>query len=322
MKHLTTFLFCLLAFHLPLKAVSDNPDTLMVAKDGSGQYQTLGEALENCRVLMDYHKVIFLKKGVYKEKVIIPSGLQHIEIVGEDADSTIIMGSDYANLFLPGTTTKMGTFKTYTLRIDGSHIILRNLTIENNAPQLGQAVALHTEGDYIQCIHCHLIGNQDTVYTGREGSLLYFSDCYIEGTTDFIFGSATAWFENCEIHSKANSYITAASTPKESPFGYVFNHCKLTASEGITKVFLGRPWRPYSATIYMNCIMDRHICPEGWDNWRNKENEKTVRYAEYNNSGEGSCTDKRVAWCRQLTKKEAQRVTIKNVFTTSHCWTW
>ena len=136
----------------------------------------------------------------------------------------------------------MGTFRTYTLKIEGSDITLKNITIENNSARLGQAVALHTEGDRLLFINCRFLGHQDTIYTGVGGTRLYFKDCYIEGTTDFIFGPSTAWFENCTIKSKANSYVTAASTPADQAYGYVFNHCKLIADEGIDKVFLGRPW--------------------------------------------------------------------------------
>ena len=198
----------------------------------------------------------------------------------------------------------MGTFKTYTLRVDASHVTFRNLTVENNAPQLGQAVALHTEGTDLRFINCRFLGNQDTIYTGRPGGCLLFSHCYIEGTTDFIFGPATVLFTACAIHSKKDSYITAASTPKEQPIGYVFYRCKLTSAPGVTKVYLGRPWRPYAATLFMECELGAHIRPEGWENWRNPANEKTARYAEYHNSGKGATTTGRAGWTRQLTDKQ------------------
>ena len=207
----------------------------------------------------------------------------------------------------------MGTFRTYTLKVEGTNITVKNITIENNAAKLGQAVALHTEGDHLTFENCRILGNQDTIYTGTPGTRCYFHNCYIDGTTDFIFGPSTAWFENCELHSKADSYITAASTPKGQTYGYVFNHCKLTADPDVTKVYLGRPWRPYAHTLFMNCEMGSHIRPIGWDNWRNKENEKTVRYEEYNNTGAGASTKQRAAWTRQLTKKEAAQITKEKV---------
>lgn len=298
----------------------DNPDTLFVARDGTGEFRTVNEAVEVCRAFMEYHKVIFVKKGVYKEKIIIPSWLTNIEICGEDAEKTIITYDDHANIQIPkigqeatGQTQGMGTFRTYTVKIEGQDITFKNITIENNAARLGQAVALHTEGDHLMFIGCRFLGNQDTVYTGVGNTRCYFDHCYIEGTTDFIFGPSTCWFEQCTILSKTNSYITAASTPKDVKFGYIFNKCKLIAAEGANKVFLGRPWRPYAYTLYINTEMGSHIVPQGWENWRNPENEKTARYAEYGSTGPGANAKARVSWAHQLTKKEVQQITLQAV---------
>lgn len=263
---------------------------------------------------MDYTVTIYIKDGIYKEKLVIPSWVKNVQLVGESAEGTIITYDDHANI------NKMGTFRTYTIKVEGNDITFKNLTIENNAAPLGQAVALHTEGDRLMFIHCRFLGNQDTIYTGREGARLLFTSCYIEGTTDFIFGPATALFERCTIHSKRNSYITAASTPENVAFGYVFKNCKLTAAPGVTKVYLGRPWRPYASTTFLNCEFGSHIRPEGWDNWRNEANEKTARYAEFGNTGEGAVTAGRVKWAKQLTPKEALRYTIENIFTDSSNW--
>ena len=298
----------------------DNPDTIVVARDGTGEFRTVDEAIEVCRAFMDYHKVIFVKNGIYKEKLIIPSWLQNIEICGEDVEKTVITYDDHANIKRPETGKGMGTFRTYTLKIEGNSITLKNITIENNAPRIGQAVALHTEGDKLVFINCRFLGNQDTVYTGTEGTRLYFKDCYIEGTTDFIFGPSVAWFENCDIRDKSNSYVTAASTPAGQKYGYVFNNCRITCEEGVDKCYLGRPWRPYAYTLFMNCELGKHIRPEGWHNWGNESNEKTARYLEYNNRGEGSNTSKRCAWSKQLTKKEAAKITLEEVFSQSTSW--
>ena len=320
----TTMLTLALVFMGTLSAFSankyDNPDTLFVARDGTGEFRNVGDAVEVCRAFMDYHKVIFVKKGVYKEKLIIPSWLDNIEIVGEDVETTIITFDDHANVRQEGTERAMGTFRTYTLKIEGNGIVLKNITIENNSARLGQAVALHTEGDRLQFIGCRFLGHQDTIYTGKGGTRLLFRDCYIEGTTDFIFGPSTAWFERCHIHSKANSYVTAASTPQDVAYGYVFNHCRLTAAEGIDKVYLGRPWRPYAHTLFMNCELGSHIVPAGWHNWGKTSNEQTTRYEEYNNTGEGAATKERAAWSRQITKKQAALVTIDNVFRQDNQW--
>ena len=292
MKRLLLLIPAILA-SLGMNAASkyDNPDTIVVARDGTGEFRTIDEAIEVCRAFMDYHKVIYVKNGTYKEKLVIPQWLQNIEICGESTEKTIITYDDHANVkIVLGTaaprTQAMGTFRTYTLKIEGNNITLKNLTVENNAARLGQAVALHTEGDRLVFINCRFIGHQDTVYTGMPGTRVFFKDCYICGTTDFIFGPSTAWFENCTIESLVNSYVTAASTPKEQPYGY---------------------------TLFMNCELGRHIRPEGWHNWE-QHREQTARYMEYNNHGEGADTKARVSWSRQLNKKEASQITPSAVF--------
>ena len=315
MKNLILFsLLSLLSVSVSAASPYDNPDTIVVARDGTGQFRTVSEAIEVCRAFMDYHKVIFIKKGTYKEKIIIPQWLQHIELCGEDRDQTIITWDDHANI------NKMGTFRTYTLKVEGNAITLKNLTIENNAARLGQAVALHTEGDMLTFIGCRFLGHQDTIYTGTAHTRLYFKDCYIEGTTDFIFGPSTAWFEHCDIFCKLNSYITAASTPRDAQYGYIFNHCQVRCAEGVDKVYLGRPWRDYGYTLFMHCDLPRQIRPEGWHHWQ-KEREQTARYMEYNNHGEGADPSRRVRWSRQLSKKEAERITPQEVFRIQSSWT-
>ncbi len=320
MKKLLTLILFLLAFVNVKAANYDNPDTIVVSRDGTGQFRNVAEAIEVCRAFMEYHKVIYVKKGTYKEKLIIPQWLTNIEICGEDRDNTIITWDDHANILLSATGKGMGTFRTYTLKIQGSRITLKNITIENNAARLGQAVALHTEGDCLTFLNCRFLGHQDTIYTGNAKCRHYFKDCYIEGTTDFIFGPSTAWFEHCDILCKADSYITAASTPQDVPYGYIFNNCHITAASNVTKVYLGRPWRDYGYTLFMNCELPRQIRPEGWHHWQ-KEREKTARYMEYNNHGEGAATGQRVSWSHQLTKKEAQQITLEKVFSRNDTWT-
>ena len=292
----------------------ERQDTIVVSRDGTGNFRTLQEAIESARAFMDYTVTIYVKNGVYKEKVIVPSWVENIDIIGEDRDKTIITYDDHANI------NKMGTFRTYTVKVEGSDITFKNLTIENNEAQFGQEVALHTEGDRLKFINCRILGNQDTIYTGAKFTRLYFKDCYIDGTTDFIFGPSTALFEDCIIHSKRNSYVTAASTPKEAKYGYVFKHCKLTAEPGVDKVYLGRPWRPYAYTLFIECELGKHIVPAGWHNWGKQSNEETARYMEYKNTGEGANVSERVAWSKQLTKKEAEAVTVDAIFSTQSNW--
>ena len=281
---------------------------ITVDRKGTGDFTSLQEAINTVRAFdPDGGTVILVKNGVYHEKIMIPDWICNLKILGESRENTLITYNDHAKI------NDMGTFRTYTMQIRGNDIQLENLTIENAAEPLAQAVALHTEGDRLSFRNCRFLGNQDTQYLAGEGNRLYFQNCYIEGTTDFIFGGATAWFEACEIHCKRDSYITAASTPQNITYGFVFDKCKITAAGDVTSVYLGRPWRPFAMTVFMNCELPKEIHPAGWENWRNPENEKTARYAEYNNRGEGSSTTERVKWAKVLNKKEAKKITRANV---------
>ena len=191
--------------------------TLIVSENGEGDYISIQKAIDNLRAFTPVPHVIYLKPGVYKEKIVIPTWMTELSIIGEDAETTIVTWNDYS-----GKLDGMHTFNTFTTLISGNDIYVRNVTFQNNAEPLGQAVAINVEGDRVVFQNCRFLGNQDTVYLGREGTRQFFLNCYIEGTTDFIFGPSTALFQNCHIHSKKNSYITAASTPKNSLFGLVF----------------------------------------------------------------------------------------------------
>ena len=281
---------------------------ITVDRKGTGDFTSLQEAINTVRAFdPDGGTVILVKNGVYHEKIVIPDWICNLKILGESRENTLITYNDHAKI------NDMGTFRTYTMQIRGNDIQLENLTLENAAEPVAQAVALHTEGDRLIFRNCRFLGNQDTQYLAGEGNRLYFQNCYIEGTTDFIFGGATAWFEACEIHCKRDSYITAASTPQNITYGFVFDKCKITAAGDVTSVYLGRPWRPFAMTVFMNCELPEEIHPAGWENWRNPENEKTARYAEYNNRGEGSSTTGRVKWAKVLNKKEAKKITRANV---------
>lgn len=296
------------------KAAETKKYDIVVARDGSGDFRNIQDAIESIRAFKPGERtVVYIKKGVYKEKVTVHSWITNVDFIGEDKENTIITYDDHANINIPGTAMKMGTFRTHTVLVQGNDITFQNLTIENNAEQKGQAVALHVEGDRVAFFNCNILGNQDTIYTGREQTRNYFENCYIEGTTDYIFGPSTAWFEACQLHCKRDSYITAASTPEYVKFGYIFNNCKITASDKVKKMYLGRPWRQYGMTLFMHCDMGSFMRPEGWHNWGKAENEQTARYYEFENTGEGAAIDKRVAWSKQLTKKEAKEYTLENV---------
>lgn len=313
-KFLSTFVIALAQFFW---AQSTPYRTITVAKDGSREFSTVQKAINSVRDLGPGEALIKIKAGVYNEKIVIPSSKHKITLQGENKENTIITNDDYSGK-LDALNEKMTTFNSYTLLVMSDDIKISNLTIQNASCNQGQAVALHVEGDRFIVKDSKILGCQDTIYTGGNHSRQYYENCFIEGTTDFIFGSATVIFKNCTIKSLANSYITAASTDQSKSFGYVFFDCTLIAKEGITKVFLGRPWRSYARTVFINTEMGNHILPEGWNPWKGDkmipDKDKTAYYAEYNSKGEGGNISQRVAWSHQLTKKEAKKYTIKNIF--------
>ena len=287
------------------------PSDFVVASDGSGNFTSIQKAIDACKAFPDHRIVIFVKNGTYKEKLVIPSCNTQLLIVGESVEKTIITYDDYFDKVNRGRNS---TFYTYTMKVEANDFRLENITVENTAGAVGQAVALHVEGDRCVFFNCRILGNQDTIYAAGRFSRQYFKNCYIEGTTDFIFGEATSVFENCSIHCKSDSYITAASTSEGKLFGFVFLNCKITAAEGVGKVYLGRPWRIYAKTAFLNCEMGAFICPEGWHNWSKPESEKKAVYAEYNNTGEGALNSRRVLWSVKLSKKEACFFTREKIF--------
>ncbi len=288
---------------------SKDNDNIVVAKDGTGDYNSIQEAINASKAFPYDRVVINIKNGIYNEKVKVHEWNTNISLIGESKENTIITYDDYFGKMNMGRNS---TFYTYTLLVEADDFYATNLTIQNTAGEVGQAVALSVFSDKVYIENCNILGNQDTLYASGEGRQ-YFKNCYIEGTTDFIFGNATALFENCVIHSKKNSYITAASTPEGAAFGYVFRNCKLTNDEDVTKVYLGRPWRIYAQTVFLNCQLGKHILPEGWHNWSKPEAESTAFYAEFDNTGEGFQPEKRVSWSKQLTAEEVEKYTSKNI---------
>jgi len=284
----------------------------VVASDGTADFRSIQAAIEACKSF-PYERIrIFIKKGIYHEKVFIPEWNPKISLIGEDADSTIIVYDDYFKKINKGPNS---TFYTPTVLVQGNDFYAENITFKNDAGPVGQGIALAVDADRCVFVHCHIIGNQDALYVTGEAKRQYFRNCRIEGTTDFIFGQATALFDSCTIVCKANSFITAASTPANSRYGLVFRNCSIQAVPGVDKVYLGRPWRRYAKTVFLHCEMGNFIRQEGWDNWRNPENEKTVFYAEYHSTGPGARPTDRVKWSHQLNPKQASTYTIKQIFT-------
>ena len=314
------FAFLLIISVVQLKGQPQTyPSRFVVAQDGSGDFKTVQEAIHAVRDLSQQMVTIFIKRGTYHEKLVIPSWKTKIALVGEDRDATIISNNDYSGKAFPGgkdqfQKDKFTTYTSYTVLVQGDDFSAENLTIENTAGRVGQAVALHLEADRCVIKNCKLLGNQDTLYVAKEYNRQFFLNCEIEGTTDFIFGEATVVFQNCVIKSLMNSYVTAAATGPNQQYGFVFLDCHLIADTSAKKVFLGRPWRPHAKTVFIHCNLESHIIKEGWDNWRNPENEKTVLYAEFNNYGAGSDHKNRVNWSRQLSAKQAKQYTLENIF--------
>ena len=282
------------------------PITITVAQDGTGLYKTVQEAFNAVPANSSKKTIINIKPGIYKEKLFLDSTKRNVQLLGDDKFKTIITYDDHTGKVAPnGDTINTRTSWTFLNRSDD--FIAYNITFQNDAGfTAGQAVAVESDGDKATFLNCRFIGNQDVLFLNNENSRQFFSNCYIEGTTDFIFGSATAWFDSCKIYSKKNSHVTAASTPQNKEWGFVFNACELTGDTSLHAVSLGRPWRPYAAVVYMNCYIGEHIKPEGWSNWNNTENYKTARYAEYKNYGPSSDPTKRVNWSKQLSDEEAK----------------
>ncbi|MFC3197867.1 pectinesterase family protein [Parapedobacter deserti] len=286
---------------------------LVVAQDGSGDYSTIQEAIMAVPDMRSARTVIRIKPGVYKEKLVLPASKTNVSLIGEDADVTILTYDDYSskkNRF----GEAIGTSGSSSFFVFGDGFYAENVTFENSAGPVGQAVAVRVSADRVFFNRCRFLGHQDTLYPQLAGSRQYYKDCYIEGTTDFIFGAATALFQSCEIHCKlGGSYITAASTPDTVQYGFVFQNCIIGGEASPQSTYLGRPWRPYAKTVFINCHMGEQIRPEGWHNWEKESNERTVSYAEYNNRGEGVHWEKRVSWADGLTAAQAEYYTKERI---------
>ncbi|RKR81476.1 pectinesterase [Mucilaginibacter gracilis] len=286
---------------------------IIVALDGSGDYQTVQQAINAVPDNSNTETEILIKKGTYKEKLVLPASKKEVHFIGEDATNTILTYDDYAGK--KDTSGKdLGTSRSASFYIYGAGFTAKNITFQNSAGPVGQAVAVYVAGDRCCFIGCRFLGFQDTVYTYGRGTREYYKNCYIEGTTDYIFGASTALFEGCQLFCKSGGYyLTAASTLDTTAYGYVFIKCKITGNAPDNSYHLGRPWRPYAKVVYLYCEIDSMIKPEGWDNWRNPENEKTAYYAEYKNTGPGYQPNQRVTWSHQLTDAEASKYTMKQI---------
>jgi pectinesterase len=302
-----TTLFSLIAFK------SFAQYDFVVAADGSGDFTTVQAAFNAVPDFRQNVTTIFIKKGIYKEKLTLATSKTKVRIIGEEVTQTILTYDDFAskkNSF----GEAIGTTGSSSFFIFADDFIAENITFENSAGPVGQAVAVRISGDKVQFINCRFLGFQDTLYAHGEKSRQYYKDCYVEGTVDYIFGWSTAFFENCTIFTKKGGmYITAASTLEGSAHGFVFVNCKITGDAPDQSIYLGRPWRPFAKTVFINCQLDKLIKPEGWHNWNKPDAEKTSFYAEFNSTGDGASKNSRVTWSHQLSDQEKDNYTITKV---------
>ena len=288
----------------------------VVAQDGSGDFFTVQEAIN---AVPDFRKnvrtTILVRKGVYKEKLIVPESKINISLIGQEG--AVISYDDYANkqnLF----GENKGTSGSSSCYIYAPDFYVENITFENTSGPVGQAVACFVSADRAYFKNCRFLGFQDTLYTYGKGVRQYYEDCYIEGTVDFIFGWSTAVFNRCHIHSKRYGYVTAPSTDEGQKYGYVFYDCKLTADANVKNVYLSRPWRPFAQAVFIHCDLGKHILPVGWHNWNKKDAEKTVFYAEYDSYGPGANPKARAAFSHQL--KDTEGYEIESVLAGTDGW--
>ncbi len=285
----------------------------VVALDGSGDFRSVQAAIDAVPPLRKKRTTIFIKNGIYKEKLLLPPTATDVTMIGEDVQHTILTFDDFSsrkNRF----GEEMGTSSSSSFFVYGDGFIARNITFENTAGPVGQAVAVRVDGDRVKFENCRFLGYQDTLYPHGKTSRQYYKNCYIEGTVDFIFGWSTAVFDSCQIFCKAPGFVTAASTEEQTQVGFVFRACTISGSAPVQSVYLGRPWRPFAKVVYLNCALGPVIAPAGWDNWEKADNERTAYFAEHGSVGPGAAPGSRVPWAHTLSPVEAESYTLEKIF--------
>ena len=297
---------------------------MTVAADGSGQFRTVQAAVDSApkgNIRID------IKPGEYREVIKVNANGVELHGLGSSPADTVLVYDNSAGT--PGPDGRqLGTGRSGTMTVTGDDFTAENLTIANDFEKKhgrvevgSQAVALNISGDRGVLRHVRLLGYQDTLYAGSKlchapvgdpaaekpcyAARQYYSDCYIEGHVDFIFGDARAVFDRCEIHAMAHvmDTITAQSRLQPSKIsGYVFRDCTITAEEGARDILLGRPWRDYATVIFINTDFRAPLDPAGWKEWDGRL--KTSDYAEFNSHGLSGDVSKRIAPSRQLTSAE------------------
>ncbi|KAJ8763406.1 hypothetical protein K2173_002289 [Erythroxylum novogranatense] len=283
-------------------ATTDLSTAVLVRVDqsGNGDYKKIQDAIDSVPSNNSELVFIWVKPGVYREKITVPADKPFVTLSGAQAVNTIITWSEGGNIH-----------ESPTMTVLASDFVGRYLTIQNTYGSGDKAVALRVSGDRAAFYGCRILSYQDTLLD--EVGSHYYKNCYIEGATDFICGDANSLFERCQLHSISgnNGSITAQSrnSPSENT-GYVFLGCKIT---GNGSAFLGRPWGTYSRVVFTYTYLSGVIVPLGWDNWTDGTNQSSVFYAEYKCYGPGADRSKRVKWSQSLSKDEATPFLTKDM---------
>jgi pectinesterase len=291
----------------------------VVAADGSGDHRTVQAAINAAPQTTSASRrwMIFVKAGTYQEIVYVQREKRHVVLIGEDPARTKITyhlkASDTGLDGLP-----IGTFRTPTVFIDADDFTAENLTFENAAGPVGQALAVRVDGDRVVFRNMRFLGWQDTMLLNRGRH--YIEESLITGHVDFIFGGATAYFARCRIHVWRDGYITAPSTPVDQPFGFVFHRARITGASEETRTYLGRPWRDAGASTFIDSTMSAVVRPAGWHNWDQPAREKTARFAEFGSSGVGASLAGRVAWATFRPVAEGNAITVDRVLGGADRW--
>ncbi len=336
---LTAFLFGISVF---AKNKSINAD-FIVAPDGSGNYTKIQDAINAVPSNSEKRTVIFIRKGLYNtEKLIVPADKKNITLIGENRDKTIISYHIFdckeggLNNKCPAEDaakwSKIIMQTSATIALLGDGFQAKNITFQNTAGPVGQALAIVVDSDKNIFINCNFLGYQDTIYLRKSGKRSYFLNCLILGRTDYIYGAGIAFFDACEIRSYGGGWITAPATPQDQKYGYIFNKCKLTyisdsprSGDDGQAIALGRPWHLFPKVAWIKCKMCKEIDPKGWPTtWRMDYADKStdLHLYEYKNSGPGADMSGRVKWAglRALTDKEASEYTLSKVITGTDGW--
>lgn len=329
MKSIAVVSGCTIALLLGSSFALAAGKTITVSADGRGDFQTLREAIAAVPETGTTPTTLHIRAGIYEGPIVVPITKPMVTFEGDDAQTTIITWDRNVKDAIPEGADRTNP----GVHILGDGFRAEKITFRNTSGDHGQGLAVRVDADRVIFNHCRFLGWQDTLMANKGRQ--YFKNCYIEGRVDFIYGDGTAVFDHCQLHSKNGGYITAASTPPERPFGFVFLHCKLTGDDvpwmdptvatpgkvwKLPNAQLGRPWRSYGSVAFLECEVGDHIKPEGWNNWGKVENETTARFVEFGNTGPGAQPDKRVPWARQLSQEEAARITIQSVLVGTDGW--